>query len=133
MKELIEYIAKELVEQPEQVRIRRRDTYYSSIFSLQVAPGDMGKIIGKQGRVANAMRTLLKVAAMQEGKRVILEIERRTEHDDDQPEDTTQQQIAPPPQRSQPRAAQQMQNRPPFRRGGPPRGPRGPRWNGPRS
>lgn len=131
MKELIEYIAKELVEHPDQIRIRRRDTYYSAIFNLQVAPGDMGKIIGKQGRVANAMRTLLKVAAMQEGKRVILEIERRNERGDDSQDDFLQQTPPPAQQQSQPRAQQQIQNRQ-FRRG-PQRGPRGPRWNPPRS
>lgn len=135
MKDLIEYIAKELVEYPDQIAIRRRDTYYSAIFNLQVAPSDMGKIIGKQGRVANAMRTLLKVAAVNEGKRVILEIERLNERGENLPDDQPQPQqnthAAQPQGQNQPRSGQQSQHRP-FRRGPVQRGPRNPRWNQPR-
>ncbi|MFB0546683.1 MAG: KH domain-containing protein [Anaerolineae bacterium] len=74
MKELIEYIAKSLVDDPSQVRVDEIVGSRSIIFELRVAPEDMGRVIGKGGRVANAMRTLLRVAAMKEGKRVTLEI-----------------------------------------------------------
>lgn len=74
MKELVEYIAKSLVEHPEQVRVTQVEGEQSIIFELRVAPEDMGKVIGKQGRIANAIRTLLKVAAAKEGKRATLEI-----------------------------------------------------------
>ncbi|MBI2954924.1 MAG: KH domain-containing protein [Chloroflexi bacterium] len=74
MKELVEYIAKSLVDSPDQVRIKQIEGAQSVIIELRVAPDDMGKIIGKQGRVAKAMRSLLKVAAAREGRRVILEI-----------------------------------------------------------
>ena len=74
MKELIEYIARSLVDHPDQVKVRQVEGETSVIFELQVAQDDMGKIIGKEGRIANAMRTLLKVAAAREGKRAVLEI-----------------------------------------------------------
>ena len=74
MKELIEYIARSLVDQPDQVKVTQVEGEQSVIFELQVAQEDMGKIIGKEGRIANAIRTLLKVAAAREGKRAVLEI-----------------------------------------------------------
>jgi predicted RNA-binding protein YlqC (UPF0109 family) len=74
MKELIEYIARSLVDHPEQVKVTQVEGEQSVILELQVAPEDMGKVIGKEGRIANAMRTLLKVAAAKEGKRAVLEI-----------------------------------------------------------
>lgn len=74
MKELIEYIARSLVDHPENVRVTQVEGEQSIIFELQVAQEDMGKIIGKEGRIANAIRTLLKVAAAREGKRAVLEI-----------------------------------------------------------
>ncbi len=74
MKELIEYIAKSLVDSPDQVKIRQIEGEQAIILELRVAPDDMGKVIGRQGRVAKSMRTLLKVAAAREGKRTILEI-----------------------------------------------------------
>lgn len=74
MRTLIEYIARSLVENPDQVRINQVEGEQSVIFELQVAPEDMGKIIGKQGRIANAMRVLLRAAAAKEGKRAVLEI-----------------------------------------------------------
>ncbi len=74
MKALIEYVAKSLVDEPDQVSIREVQGNQSTIFELKVAPEDMGKVIGKQGRVAKAMRTLLKVSAARQGKRAILEI-----------------------------------------------------------
>jgi len=74
MKELIEYIAKALVDHPEEVRVDEIVGARSIIYELHVEPSDMGRVIGKNGRVANAMRSLLRVAAVQCGKRAILEI-----------------------------------------------------------
>ena len=74
MKELIEYIAKSLVDDPSQVRVDEIEGITSVVLELHVAPEDMGRIIGKKGRVANAMRTLVRVVAAKQGKRVTLEI-----------------------------------------------------------
>jgi len=74
VKELIEYIARSLVDNPDQVKVTQVEGEQSIIFELQVAQEDMGKIIGKEGRIANAIRTLLKVSAAREGKRAVLEI-----------------------------------------------------------
>ena len=74
MKELVEYIAKSLVDDPSQVHVNEIQGETSVILELHVAPEDMGRVIGRQGRVANAMRTLLRVIAAQQGKRVTLEI-----------------------------------------------------------
>jgi predicted RNA-binding protein YlqC (UPF0109 family) len=74
VKELIEYIAQALVDHPEQVRVEEINGARSVIYELRVAPSDMGRVIGKNGRVANAMRSLLSVASLRSGKRAILEI-----------------------------------------------------------
>ncbi|MBN1431012.1 MAG: KH domain-containing protein [Anaerolineae bacterium] len=74
MKELIEYIAKALVDNPSQVQVTAVEGATSVILELSVAQEDMGRIIGRSGRVANAMRTLLRVVATKQGKRVTLEI-----------------------------------------------------------
>ena len=74
MKELVEYIAKSLVDEPDQVEVREIEGSNSVILELSVAPDDMGRVIGKNGRVANAMRTLLRVIAAKQGRRVNLEI-----------------------------------------------------------
>lgn len=74
MKGLVEFMAKALVNDPDSVVVREIEGASATIFELSVAPEDMGRVIGKQGRVANAMRTLLRVAAVKEGKRVTLEI-----------------------------------------------------------
>ena len=74
MKELVEFMAKALVNDPDAVVVRQIEGASATIYELSVAPEDMGRVIGKQGRVANAMRTLLRVAAVKEGKRVTLEI-----------------------------------------------------------
>ncbi len=74
MKELVEYIAKSLVDHPDQVRVTQVEGEQTIILELQVAHEDMGKIIGKEGRIANAIRTLVKVAAARQGKRAQLEI-----------------------------------------------------------
>jgi predicted RNA-binding protein YlqC (UPF0109 family) len=73
MRELIEYMAKELVDHPEEVKVRETGGHHGTLY-LHVAQGDLGRIIGRGGRVANAMRVLLKVAAIRQGKRVTLEI-----------------------------------------------------------
>ena len=74
MQELVEYVARSLVDEPDQVHVSRLASVHSTIYELRVAPDDMGRVIGKRGRVANALRTLLRVAATREGKRAILEI-----------------------------------------------------------
>ncbi len=74
MKELIEYIATSLVSDPTQVEITQTRRGPQTILKLRVAKEDMGRVIGKSGRVANAMRVLLRVAAAQEGKRAELDI-----------------------------------------------------------
>ncbi|MFQ5987504.1 MAG: KH domain-containing protein [Dehalococcoidia bacterium] len=74
MKELIEYIVKSIVNKPEEVVVTEERDNERVILKLQVAPEDMGRVIGKQGRVAQAMRTLLRVIAVREGVRADLEI-----------------------------------------------------------
>ena len=74
MKDLIEFIAKSLVEHPEQVEVRELGEGDRVRLELSVARDDMGRIIGKSGRVANAIRAVLRVVAAKEGKRVTLEI-----------------------------------------------------------
>jgi predicted RNA-binding protein YlqC (UPF0109 family) len=74
MKELIEYIASSLVDDPTQVRIRQERAGSKVRLELWVAKEDMGRVIGKSGRVANAMRVLLRVAAASEGKQASLDV-----------------------------------------------------------
>lgn len=74
MKELVEFIAKSLVDNPEKVSITQIDGEKSVVLELRVAPDDMGKVIGKQGRIAKAIRTVLNAAATKEGRRVVVEI-----------------------------------------------------------
>ena len=74
MKELVEYMAQALVDHPEEVRVEEVTEARSIIYELHVAPSDMGRVIGKNGRVANAMRSLLRVASARAGKRATLEI-----------------------------------------------------------
>lgn len=74
MREFIEYIVRSLVDDPSQVRVEEIEGSNTIIFELHVAPEDMGRVIGKGGRVANAMRTLLRVVAARQGKRASLEI-----------------------------------------------------------
>ena len=75
MEELVQYIAESLVEEPDRVRVNRKETRRTTILKLHVAPGDTGRVIGKNGRVANAMRSLLKAASQQGDRGVILEID----------------------------------------------------------
>lgn len=74
MGHLVEVIAKALVDYPEQVEVNEIEGNQSIIVELKVAPEDMGKVIGKQGRIAKAIRTVVKAAATKENKRVIVEI-----------------------------------------------------------
>ena len=74
MKKLIEYIARSLVENPMEVNVSEVKTGTTVNLELSVAKEDMGRVIGKKGRVANAMRRLLRVAAAQQGKRANLDI-----------------------------------------------------------
>jgi hypothetical protein len=74
VRELIEYIARSLVTQPDQVTVTELDDNGVLVYQLQVAPEDMGKVIGRQGRIANAIRSLLKVASVRQGRRAVLEI-----------------------------------------------------------
>jgi hypothetical protein len=75
VRELIEYIALALVEDPSKVYVAQNRRGSTTQFTLRVAKEDMGRVIGKQGRVANAMRMLLNVAAAREGTRAVLDIE----------------------------------------------------------
>lgn len=74
MKDLIEYIARSLVDEPEQVEIKQRMDGNITRLELKVAKEDMGRVIGKGGKVANAMRILLRVAAARENRQVILDV-----------------------------------------------------------
>jgi predicted RNA-binding protein YlqC (UPF0109 family) len=74
VKELVEYMAKSIVDLPDEVHVEEVSGHSSTIIELRVSPDDMGRVIGKQGRIAQAMRTLLKVASIRSGKRAVLEI-----------------------------------------------------------
>lgn len=74
MKELVEVIAKSLVDYPEKVVVTEKETDKSIIVELRVAPEDMGKVIGKQGRIAKSIRTVVKAAATKDDKKVVVEI-----------------------------------------------------------
>ena len=75
MKELVEIIAKSLVDNHDEVVVTEEETENGIVVSLKVAPSDMGKVIGKQGRIARAIRSVVKAAATREDKKVIVEIE----------------------------------------------------------
>jgi hypothetical protein len=74
MGELVKFIAKSLVDYPELVEIKEIEGKKSIVIELRVAPDDMGKVIGKQGRIAKAIRTVVKAAAINIDKKVIVEI-----------------------------------------------------------
>ncbi|MGB7604076.1 MAG: KH domain-containing protein [Lutisporaceae bacterium] len=74
LKNLVEVIAKSLVNNPDEVRVKETEGNSSIIIELSVAPEDMGKVIGKQGRIAKAIRTVVKSAAVKTDKKVIVEI-----------------------------------------------------------
>ena len=74
MKDLVEGIAKSLVDNPEEVHVNEVQGEQDLILELRVAPEDMGKVIGKQGKVAKAIRTVVKAAALNENQKVVVEI-----------------------------------------------------------
>ena len=74
MKELVKYIVKSLVDDPDQVRVVEVQAPAQSILELSVAADDMGRVIGKNGRIINSIRTLLQVPAAKQGKKVSLEL-----------------------------------------------------------
>jgi len=74
MAELLAYLARELVDEPEAVRVEEEDRDGVVVLVLHVAPDDVGKVIGRQGRIARALRTLVRASAVREGRRVLVEI-----------------------------------------------------------
>jgi predicted RNA-binding protein YlqC (UPF0109 family) len=74
MKELLEYVVKALVDKPEEVTIAQTDGESVTILEIKVAQDDVGKVIGREGRIANAIRTIVKAAGAKEKKRVTVEI-----------------------------------------------------------
>lgn len=74
MKELVEFVAKSLVDDADAVKIRTHERDQATIIELEVAPNDLGKVIGRQGRTARAMRTLLAAAGQKMRRRYILDI-----------------------------------------------------------
>ena len=75
MKGLLEVIAKALVDHPDEVVVTEKETEKGLVLELRVAPGDMGKVIGKQGRIARSIRAVVKAAASKEDRQVSVEIE----------------------------------------------------------
>lgn len=73
-RELVEFVARALVDEPDGVEVTVVEGEKSTIVELKVADGDLGKVIGKQGRIAKAIRTILSAAGTKTGKRVVLEI-----------------------------------------------------------
>ena len=74
MKELLESIAKSLVDNPDAVEVKEIEGRQTIVIELKVSPDDMGKVIGKQGRIAKALRTVVKAAATKANKKVVVEI-----------------------------------------------------------
>ena len=74
MKELVEILAKALVDSPDEVVVTEHEDEKGTVIELKVAPSDMGKVIGKQGRIAKSIRSVVKAAAFKENKKVIVEI-----------------------------------------------------------
>ena len=74
MKELVEVIAKSLVEHPDEVVVTETENEKTILVELRVAPSDIGKVIGKQGRIAKAIRSVVKAASSKEEKKVVVEI-----------------------------------------------------------
>ena len=74
MKELVEVIAKSLVDYPDEVVVTEKETRKSIVVELHVAPADMGKVIGRSGRIAQAIRSIVKAASTREDKKVIVDI-----------------------------------------------------------
>ena len=75
MQELVTFVAKSLVDHPDQVVVHETEGPEAVILELNVAPEDMGKVIGKQGRIAKAIRVVMRAAAVRQGEKVIVEID----------------------------------------------------------
>ena len=74
MEELVRFIAKNLVDEPDSVKVDSREEGDTVVISLSVAPSDMGKVIGRQGRIAKAIRTVVKAASVREDKKYMVDI-----------------------------------------------------------
>jgi predicted RNA-binding protein YlqC (UPF0109 family) len=74
MEDLVEYLAKALVDKPDEVRVERSERDGATVLQLHVAPDDVGKVIGRQGRVARALRTLVRASGGRSNERALLEI-----------------------------------------------------------
>lgn len=74
MKELLTYIVQNLVEKPDEVSVTEREANGETVFEVRVADGDMGKVIGRQGRIAREIRTVIKSVAQRQGKKVSVDI-----------------------------------------------------------
>jgi len=74
MKELVEFIAKALVDKPDQVEVKETETESITIIEIRTAPEDAGKVIGREGRIANSIRAIAKAAAARQNKKVTVEI-----------------------------------------------------------
>ncbi|CCX45399.1 MAG: KH domain-containing protein [Oscillospiraceae bacterium] len=74
MKELLTYIVQNLVEKPDEVSVTEREANGETVFEVRVADGDMGKVIGRQGRIVKEIRILMKAVAQRKGKKVSVEI-----------------------------------------------------------
>jgi uncharacterized protein len=74
MEELVRFIARNLVDEPDSVKVETREEGDTVVISLSVAPGDMGKVIGRQGRIAKAIRTVVKAASVREDKKYMVDI-----------------------------------------------------------
>ena len=74
MHELVKFIAMNLVDDPDQVKVELKDSDRAAVIELSVAPEDMGKVIGKQGRIAKAIRTVVKAASAKDSKKYTVEI-----------------------------------------------------------
>ena len=74
MAELLAYLARELVDEPDAVRVETEEREDALVLVLLVAPDDVGKVIGRQGRIVRALRTLVRASAVREGRRVLVEV-----------------------------------------------------------
>jgi predicted RNA-binding protein YlqC (UPF0109 family) len=74
MNELVEYLARQLVEKPDDVRVESEERDGALVLTLHVAPDDVGKVIGRQGRIARALRAIVRAGSARENRRILLEI-----------------------------------------------------------
>ena len=74
MKEVLTYIARSLVDEPDAVSVTQSETPVETVLELRVAPGDMGKVIGRQGRIAKEIRALMRSVAQRQGKKISVDI-----------------------------------------------------------